>query len=549
MTRRIFNTVFFTTMLTLVLSIVVFVSIIHRSFEQQVFEDLSDEAVFIAQGIEQNGCEYFSGLNSKSRITYIAEDGTVIYDNWTYYATMDNHATRDEVIEARETGTGTSKRYSDTISVTTLYFALELNDGTILRVASEQSTVLARILSLMPPIFALVIIMVLLSILSSKKLSGRITKPILDLDLEHPENSDVYEELIPLLLKIHHQNKQIDAQIAQLKRNQEEFATITENMSEGFLLVDDKTNLLSYNSSALKLLSAQKAKSGESVLVLERGSSFRQVLDLALEGQRSDALMNIGERCHQLYASPVFEEGNVVGAVIAIIDVTERENRERLRREFTANVSHELKTPLTSISGFAEIMKNQLVPPEAIPEFAGDIFDEAQRLITLVNDILHLSRMDEGKQQASEQIELKPLCESVLSRLAPLTKQQNIKISVEGDNPSISTEPQMLDEIIHNITENAIKYNRPDGEVSLKISETCQTITLEICDTGIGIPPDERERVFERFYRVDKSHSKEIGGTGLGLSIVKHGCVSLGIKLELSSEYGKGSCFKLTWDK
>lgn len=547
MTRRIFNTTFGTTMLTLIVSLVVFTSIVHRSFETQIFNALSNEAVFIVQGIEQNGIEFFDGLVSENRITYIADDGTVIFDNQSNPAQMDNHKDRQEIVEAKESGEGISSRYSNTISVNTLYYAKALDNGDVLRVASDQNTIWAQILSLIPPMITVMLVVAIICAFLAQKLSDRITKPIIDLDLDHPEDCSTYDELSPLILKIRHQNQTIEKQMALLRKNQEEFKTITENMSEGFLLVDDKTNLLSYNSSAIKLLGAKNVISGESVLTIQRSSDFCKVLDAALAGKHAESLIHIGERCHQLFASPVFGKSEVVGAVIAILDVTEREKREQLRREFTANVTHELKTPLTSISGFAELMQNSLVPPEAIPEFAGDIYTEAQRLIVLVNDILHLSRLEEGIVHSLEEVELLPLCEDIVQRLKRSADKQGISIKIEGDPVAVKSAPRTLDEIIFNITENAIKYNRENGSVKLKIIAKEGRTTLEISDTGIGIKRDEKDRVFERFYRVDKSHSKEIGGTGLGLSIVKHGCATLGISLELTSKYNKGSTFRLTW--
>ncbi|MGE4354546.1 MAG: ATP-binding protein [Oscillospiraceae bacterium] len=549
MTRRIFKTIFGSAMLILLLSLMLFLSILHGYFEDQVFTEMGSEANYIAQGLQKTGSSYFNGLSSENRITYIAEDGTVLYDSVADRDSMENHADRVEVIAALKYGSGTSSRYSKTLSQNTLYYALRLPDNSIIRVASRQDTVYALGLSLLGPLAATVFLAALLCILLSRRLAGRITQPILSLDLEHPENCETYDELSPLLLKIHYQNETIKAQMAQLRKRQEEFTAITENMSEGFLLIDGKTNLLSYNSSALKLLGAPDATTGQSVLALARGESFRNVIDEALSGRHSEALMSLDDRCYQLYANGVFHNGQVVGAVIAILDVTEREERETLRREFTANVTHELKTPLTSISGFAEIIMNRLVEPQDVPEFAGDIYSEAQRLITLVDDILHLSQLDEGAPMSANTIDLYTLCQNVLDRLRPAAEKMAVKLNLSGDHPQVVGVARILDEIVYNLCDNAIKYNKHGGNVDISLCEDDAGIKLSVADTGIGIPPADQDRVFERFYRVDKSHSKEIGGTGLGLSIVKHGCASQGISLSLDSTVGKGTTITLNFKK
>ena len=549
MTGRIFKTIFGSAMLVLLLSLVLFVSILHGYFEDQVFAEMGSEANYITQGIEKIGFDYFNGLDSTNRITYIASDGTVLYDSVADPATMENHSDREEVIAAHKTGTGTSLRYSATLSQNTLYYALKLPDDSVIRVASRQDTAFSLGLSLFGPIAATVFLAAFLCAFISRRLSNMITQPILSLDLEHPENCDTYDELAPLLLKIHYQNDTIKKQLKQFRKSQEEFAAITESMSEGFLLIDGKTNLLSYNSSALKLLGAPDAKIGQSVLALARGESFRKVIDEALSGIHSEALMRSESRCYQLYANGVFHKEQVIGAVIAILDVTEREERETLRREFTANVTHELKTPLTSISGFAEIIANRLVTPENIPEFAGDIYAEAQRLISLVDDILHLSQLDEGTFIPWEMVDLFTMSRSVLDRLRPSAEKMNVELCLFGDHPSVLGVPSVLDEIVYNLCDNAIKYNKRGGSVNIIIHDYGSEITLTVADTGIGIPSAERDRVFERFYRIDKSHSKEIGGTGLGLSIVKHGCVSQGISISIDSTIGVGTTITLSWKK
>lgn len=549
MTRRIFKTIFLSTMLVLIISLALFITSLHGYFESQVFDELGVEAHYISRGMEGMGLEYFNDLESDNRITYIASDGTVIYDSSADPSKMENHSDREEIMYALKIGESVSSRYSGTLSENTLYYALRLSDNTILRIASRQSTVWALFTSLLGQFLLTIILAGAICLFLSRRLSRRITAPILALDLDHPEKCDTYEELSPLLVKINHQNGTIKQQMKTLRKSQEEFTAITENMSEGFLLIDDQANLLSYNSSALKLLGSQEAERGKSVLTLERGESFRKVVDDALAGKHSEALMRVDERCHQLYANSVYHNDQVVGAVIAVLDVTEREERETLRREFTANVTHELKTPLTSISGFAEIIMNRLVDSKTVPEFAGDIYTEAQRLITLVNDILHISELDEGVAMPREEISLDALCRTIFSRLSPAADKAGVELILSGDKPMVLGVERVIDDIIYNLCDNAIKYNRAGGSVRATITDALGSVCLSISDTGIGISPGDIDRVFERFYRVDKSHSKEIGGTGLGLSIVKHGCTSQGIAMSINSELNVGTTIFLRWYK
>lgn len=549
MINRIFRTTFAIAMVILIVALLLFVGILYGYFNDNVFTELEAEAGYIARGIELSGIGYFDDFTTPNRVTYIDRDGDVVYDSSANPVDMENHASRDEIMQALETGESTSARYSETLSENTLYYAMRLGNGDVLRVATRQSSLFALIMSLMPPILITIVLAAVLGLALSRRLARRITEPIISLDLDHPEDSDTYEELSPLLRKLRRQNDMIKEQMSRLKKRQEEFTAITENMSEGFLLIDSQTNLLSYNSSALRLLGASDPQAGQSVLALERGESFRKVIDEALEGHHSEALMHDGERCYQLYANCVRHNGQVVGAVIAVLDVTEREEREALRREFSANVTHELKTPLTSISGFAEIMMNGIASPGDIPEFAGDIYSEAQRLITLVDDILHLSQLDEEAPLPRSEIDLRAMCESVAERLRQPADKAGVSISVTGGSPTVTGAQSVVDEIIFNICENAVKYNRRGGNVIISLHDKPGEVELSVSDTGIGIPAADRERVFERFYRVDKSHSKEIGGTGLGLSIVKHGCASQGIALSLESEVDAGTTITLRWNK
>ena len=548
MTKKIFRTILITGMAVLLLSTVLFCSVLMPYFTDRVYHELEAEANLAALGVSLSGEEYLAALRSQNRITWIAADGSVLFDSAADPQSMENHLAREEIQEALSTGAGQARRYSDTLAAQTLYVALALNDGSVLRIASEQRTVVALLTNLLPSVVLILAATSLLATWAAYRLSRSISRPILSLDLAHPETCDTYEELTPLLRRLHNQNETIRQQMDTLRQQQEEFSAITENMSEGFLLIDSRWGLLSCNSAALHLLDAGEAKIGESVLLLSRAESFLQVVTAALDGRHSEALLQRDGRCCQLLGNRVLHQGQVAGAVVAILDVTEREDREALRREFTANVSHELKTPLTSISGFAELMAGGMVPQETVPEFAGDIYREAQRLIALVEDIIHLSQLDEDAvPMVPAQVDLLDLAQEVAERLAPAAQRAQVTLLAQGEHVCVEGVRAVVEELVFNLADNAVKYNRPGGSAVIHISRKAGRPCLEVRDTGIGIPAESRERVFERFYRVDKSHSKEVGGTGLGLSIVKHAAAFLGAELSLESALGVGTSITVTW--
>lgn len=548
MTSKIFRNSFLVGVAVFFLSIALFMGVLYQYFGSQLLIQLESEAALAARGVEMGSMDYLDGLSSANRITWIDAGGTVLFDNQADPAQMENHADREEVRAALESETGTASRYSTTLSQRTLYFAQRLADGTVLRVSSEQRSLPSLLLSMVQPILIILVLAVALSAVLASRLSKHIIKPVLAIDLEHPEDSDTYEELTPLLSRIKQQNQTIAQQMAQLRQKQNEFTAITENMSEGFLLLDRQGRILSHNSGALRLLHAAAPEERASYLTLNRTERFRQAVDAALTGRRDEQLVDLGGRCCQLLANPVIQDGQVAGAVLVILDVTEREQREELRREFTANVSHELKTPLTSISGIAEIIKGGLVKPQDIPGFADDIYGEAQRMIRLVEDILRLSQLDEGGSSLqTEEVDLYHLAQEVAGRLTPAAVKGQVTLEVTGGPVRISGVRQLLDEMISNLCDNAIKYNRPGGRVTISVSRSDRGAELSVSDTGIGIPPEDQSRVFERFYRVDKSHSKEIGGTGLGLSIVKHGAAFHNAKVSLQSTEGEGTTVRLVF--
>ena len=550
MTAKIFRNSMAVGISVFLLSVALFMGVLYKYFGNQLTDELENEAWLVARGVELRGIEYLEGLNSSSRITWVDQDGTVLYDNMADPATMENHADRAEIRDAMRGSQGTAVRDSSTLAEKTFYVARRLEDGTVIRLASAQYTIVVLLLSMLQPLMIILVVALILAAVLAHRLSKGIIQPILDLDLEHPEDCDTYDELAPLLTRIRRQNDTIRRQMDLLRQRQQEFAALTENMSEGFVLLDRKGHILSYNSGALRLLGTIAPAEEANVLTLDRSEAFRRVVEQVLAGNRNQGRLERGGRCVQVMADPVSHDGQVAGAVLVLVDVTEREQGEQMRREFTANVSHELKTPLTAISGMAEIIKNGMVEPEDIIGFAGDIYKESQRLIALVEDIIHLSRLDEGTPNLQrEEVDLLELARSVEQRIEPLAKKAGVTLTVAGAPFRVHGVRAVLDEMVYNLCDNAVKYNRPGGTVAVSVSPSPggKGGEVTVSDTGIGIPAQDQERVFERFYRVDKSHSKEIGGTGLGLSIVKHGAALHDAQVKLTSTLGQGTSVKLVF--
>ena len=538
-------------LVTILLSSLLVTIVYYANSDARMKSEVREETRFVRGAVELSGQDYLATVeNTANRITLIDTDGTVLYDNQADPATMENHSDREEFQEASTAGAGEATRISDTIAEQTFYYAVKLQNGQVLRVAATTDSVFAAVLAVLPWILGVEVLVAVCTVLFSNFLTKKIVAPINRLDLDHPADNEIYDELSPLLGKISRQNEVIAQQIKSLREKQEEFTSITENMSEGFLVLDNNTDILSYNTSALRLLGAEAvpAESHVSALALNRSAGFRSAVDGALAGKRSEQLVRQGGRCCQVMANPVLRDGEVEGAVVVILDITEREERENLRREFTANVSHELKTPLTSISGFAEIIKNGIVKPEDIPRFAGNIYEESQRLVTLVDDILNLSRLDEADVQLErEDFDLSSLARDVAGRLKTSAKKNGVVITVIGDKAEINGVKSIVDEMVFNLVDNAVKYNKQNGRVTVTVDSSSDGTALTVTDTGIGIPQADVDRVFERFYRVDKSHSKEIGGTGLGLSIVKHGAAFHNAKVSLQSTEGEGTTVRLVF--
>lgn len=532
MTGKIIRSLFSLAMLVLVIGAALFSGILYGYYEKQSFASLAQEAEQLQQTMEYVSPEQ---MRSADRITLISPDGTVLYDSVARADAMENHLSREEVVQALREGTGKSSHYSSTVLKKNLYYALRLEDGNILRLSREQSSLGAMLLNMAWPIAATVAGLLLLAAGLSVRLARQITQPINAISPDDPQ--DVYPELQPLTQRLRQQRETIRNQMDELSRRMREFSAMTENMSEGFLLIDLRGHVLTENHSASMLLPTDAdniAKCSQRELC--------QAAQQALTGQRCERLLQQGERTLSVIASPVLESGQVTGAVVLTLDVTEREQREKLRQEFSANVSHELKTPLTSISGFAELMSQGLVPSDKVREFSLDIQKECTRLTNLVEDIIDLSRLEEGGGDMTwEDIDLYTLCDDVLQSLEPVAKRQTVTLRLAGESLQVRGVYQVLREMIYNLCDNAIKYNRSGGSVTVTVARSAGRASVTVADTGIGIPYEDQSRVFERFYRVDKSHSRAIGGTGLGLSIVKHAAALHGAEIKLQSQPEDGT--------
>lgn len=556
MNKKIFRSSLLTVCLVLAATIALIMGLLFHFFEKQIQKELVNEAGFLAHALENEGAGYFDSFDNKNnrlagnnRITWIDENGTVLFDSRADVSELDNHADRDEIKTAMKEGKGMSTRYSKTLTEKTVNYAIRLSDGSILRVSTEQYTVVTILMGMLQPILFIMFVALILTLVLSARVSKAIIEPINKLDLEIPENNDTYEELTPLLRKIADQKETIGEQLADARKKQKEFNLITENMSEGFLVIDADANLLTYNSAALNLLEITPP-ADRSVLLFCRAKEFRGVISDVLSGIKAENTMVREKRSYSLIANPVYEKESVIGAVVVILDITEREKRDMLRREFTANVSHELKTPLTSISGFAELMKAGDVLENDVTDFSKSIYDEAQRLITLVNDIIKISELDgQSIPYEKETVDLYELSKEVIGRLEKEADKKNITFHLIGGRAEIIGVHKILEEMLYNLCDNAIKYNKENGTVDVLVNQTGDGVNVIVRDTGIGIPISHQDRVFERFYRVDKSHSKKVGGTGLGLAIVKHGALYHHAKLSLESTVDVGTVVTIAFSK
>ena len=552
MSHKIFKSTFWISIVIFALTMGVTAALLFSFLESRTVDELREEANILSYGIETQGQEYLDRINTDRRVTLIRRDGTVLYDNEADASTMENHSNREEVEEAVKSGSGHSIRKSETMTRETIYFAQKLDDGTILRVAVTQDSIWAILAKLIRPAVILFMATVLLSLFLSNMVTKNILSPLNRLDLDHLDNNDVvYDELAPLLNRLQTQQETIRKQLNSAKQRQEEFNLITENMSEGFLVIDKNTDILSWNPSALRLLGMTDEPSG-SVLRLNRTRDFRETIFKVLSGKKEELTLQRENRTYKLIANPAYDDNQeeVIGAVFVILDETESIKRENFRREFTANVSHELKTPLTSISGFAELMMGGGMPDETVMDFSKSIYDEASRLISLVNDIINLSSLDDENMEFDwEMIDLYQIVSEEISHVQAAADKKDVKIRLSGVHGNITGVRRIVSEMIYNLCDNAVKYNREHGSIEVKIATTTNHVIVSVQDTGIGIPEADQSRIFERFYRVDKSHSKAVGGTGLGLSIVKHGAQLHNAQIKVSSKLDKGTTITLRFRK
>ena len=474
-----------------------------------------------------------------------AADGTVLYDTKADAGQLPSHADRSEIREALENGTGESTRYSATLLEKTLYYARRLDDGTVLRISVSRATVWVLVVGMLQPIVILLLIVLVLSAVLAKRLSKHIVEPLNELDLEHPLDNDSYEELAPLLGRISRQREQIDRQLRELQRKTDEFSQITRSMQEGLVLLDNHWTVLSINPAAQRLFGADAGCVGEDFLTVERSHEMSAAIEAAMQNGHSEFRLRKNGRIYQLDLTRIDSGGEVAGAVLLTFDITERENAEQNRREFTANVSHELKTPLQGIIGSAELLKNGMVRPEDTARFVGHIRSEAQRLVTLIDDIIRLSQLDEGDEMPTETVDLREIAQEAAEDLRGAAEKKHVSLSLEGEAAPVTGVRRLLYEIVYNLCDNAVKYNVDGGGVSIRVEQDGQTASVTVADTGTGIAPEHQGRIFERFYRVDKSHSKASGGTGLGLSIVKHAVQYHHGSIELQSAPGKGTTVRV----
>lgn len=548
MTKRIFRATLLVGVAVLIASLTLVMGALYSYFGRVQESQLRDELSLAVVGVEQNGTDYLRKLESDQyRITWLRADGAVLYDTQADAESMENHAQRQEVQQALATGEGESSRYSDTLLQKTVYYAKRLPDGTVLRLSAIRVTTGVLVLNMLQPILLVLAAALILSGVLASRLARRITEPLNRLDLEHPLENETYEELAPLLRRMEHQRRQIDRQMDELRRRSEEFEQITGSMNEGLVLLDEAGVILSINPAARRLLDAAENCVGQDLLTVDRDVALSAALRQAAEQGHSEFRGQRNGREYQFDVTRIQSEGRTAGTVLLVFDVTERAFAERNRREFTANVSHELKTPLQGIIGSAELLENGLVKQEDVPRFIGHIRSEAQRLVTLIGDIIRLSQLDEGEPMPAEPVELLALAREAAESLQSAAAARNVTVTVEGEPVELTGVRRLLYEIVFNLCDNAIKYNTDSGRVQVTVTKENETAAVTVRDTGIGIPPDQQDRVFERFYRVDKSHSKASGGTGLGLSIVKHAVQYHHGAIHLQSEVGKGTEIHVTF--
>ena len=548
MTKKIFRSVFTVALVVLLASIGIATSFIYGYFNDSQVKRLKAELSLVADTVNEVGIEYFENFDSTVfRFTVVDPVGDVLYDTQVNASEMENHADREEIAEAFESGAGSSARNSSTLTEKTFYEAVRLENSDVLRISVSQLTVGALVLGMLPAIIAIILIAAIVAGVLSHATARKVTEPLMQLDLEHPSENSTYEELTPILTKLHKQHKQIRSQMETLRRKSDEFEQIVSSMNEGLVLLDEHGMVLSMNAAAMKIFAVKGETAGSDFLLVDRTSKMSKAIWNALEGSRSEYTEERSGSEYQFTVNPIESVGRVLGAVILVFDISDRAFAERNRQEFTANVTHELKTPLQSIIGSAELLENGLVRPEDTGRFVGNIRKEATRLVSLINDIIRLSQLDENHEPATESVELTEVAKEVIEVLTVSATKRNVTLCMEGEPQTIYGVRRYIYEVIYNLCDNAIRYNVDGGRVEVRIGRDNGRVSVSVKDTGIGIAPEHQNRIFERFYRVDKSHSKETGGTGLGLSIVKHAVQFHSGRIELDSAPGKGTTVTVTF--
>ena len=548
MTKKIFQSILLVAGCVLLASLLIIMGFLYDYFGGVEENQLRDELNLAAAAVEDGGTDYLSRLTAdRCRLTWIAADGSVLYDTRTDAESLENHASRAEVSQALTTGTGESTRYSSTLMEKTMYYAQRLDDGTVLRISISRATVGMIAVGMIQPLLIVLIVALILSGLLARRLSRRIVDPLNSLDLEHPLDNDAYEELSPLLKRIHRQHVEIQTQLRELREKTDEFTQITGSMREGLILLDEHGSILSINAAAQMLFGADAQCVGRDFLTVERSHEISAAIQAAVTDGHSEVRAERAGRVYQFDISRITSNGKLLGTVILAFDITEQEFAERNRREFTANVSHELKTPLQGIIGSAELIENGMVKPDDLPRFVGHIHAEAARLVTLIDDIIRLSQLDEGDAMPTEPVDLLAVSQEAAENLHDAAAARSVTVSVTGQPSVIPGVRRLLYEVVYNLCDNAIKYNRDGGRVDVTVAADAGGSSITVADTGIGIAPEHQSRVFERFYRVDKSHSKASGGTGLGLSIVKHAVQYHHGRIELESTPGTGTTIRVVF--
>ena len=549
MTKRIFRSIFTVAAVILLASFVLITGVLYEYFSNKQVDQLNMQTHLAAQGIEAAGEDYLSDMDiSGCRLTWIAADGTVLYDSQAEQSGMENHADREEIRQALKTGHGESMRYSTTLMERQLYSADRLSDGTVVRISDTQYTPLTLILGMIQPVIIIALIALLLSLLLASRMAKRIVKPLNEMSLDNAEKIETYPELAPLTDKLKSQQNQLREQEKELRRRRDEFDAATGSMTEGLVLLNEQGSVLSINKAATKALDIGRYCIGKDIRALSEEPRLRETVEKALGGEHGEAHITLGGVSYRLYASPVTSGDRVAGAALLMLDTTEKEKAEQLRREFSANVSHELKSPLHTISGCAELLANGIVKPEDVPHFLSQIQSESKRMIALIEDIIKLSHLDEGAEDMQrEDVDLLSVARREAGNLSQAAEDAGVTLTVSGESAVINGIPQLLAAIVHNLCENAIKYNHPGGFARVNVRREGKKTLLTVEDDGIGIPPEEQQRIFERFYRVDKSHSKEVGGTGLGLSIVKHAAALHNARISVVSAPDRGTTITLAF--